>query len=531
MAQLQDYDFKRYENFDLEEDLQDKDTDFPNYVSDIYKFMASDWEFVSDIYNGTKWVKAKRNKYLLQEPAEDATDYEGRLQRSVLIPALKQTVNGLVGLMCRKTASIPSEMPEDLAKLLNDVDNNGSDINKFYQDISKLAWRDGVAYVLADYPTAEGVETLEDERIMGLRPYLVAIKASDLLSWRYEIVNGKVVTTQIVYRTKVEREMGLFGTKIVYQYHVRTMDMVQIWEMEFSTDGKNKDFKPTLVDEYPITFGFIPLEAYYINKKDDFIAEPPLLDLAEMNIKHYRVYSDYSHNLHVSSIPILAVYGDNESDDLKISVNTALRFSSEGSKMEYVETSGTSLNAARLELNDLENRMAKMGLQQLSGGAENKTATQSRIDMEEGRSTLQEAVINGEQVMNNSLNNIARIMGIELPEEAELVFSRDIDKMALDPAMIAQYSAMHANGQISLDTMWKMLAQGEILPDGFDAEAEKEKIEGESLGEPMGGSEEDLQPPDDELEEQAANEEMFIDRETGELITSSGNVIPLRREG
>lgn len=532
MTQVTQNSFDRVANFCLDKDLQNRNKDLPNYVSDVYQFMAADWEYVNDIFRGTKWVKAKGQQYLPIEPAEESIDYERRLDRSVMVPAYNQTINGLVGLMTRKHANVVDDLPDQLDPLLSNIDNNGNDINKFFQDASKNAWNDGLTYILADFPNVEGVETLEDERALELRPYLVNIKAADMLSWRYEIVNGRLVIQQIVYRSRVERQDGLFGTKIVYQYHVRTPDEVQVWEMEFDDSKKKQTPVPILVETRPITFGFIPLEIYYTNKIDDFIAEPTLLDLAEMNVKHYRVYSDYSHNLHISSVPILAIYGSEEGDAITISPNTAVKFSAANSKMEYIETSGVSLDASRMELADIEGRMAKMGLQQLAAGAENKTATQSMIDKEEGRSKLQEAVVNGEQAMNNSLQNVAAIMGIEMPEEAFISFSRDIDKMQLDSGTIAQYSNMHAKGQISLETMWQMLMDGEVLPSSFDVEAEKEKIDQEVLG-LVGaeGSPEDLVPPEDEVQAQREQEEMFVNPETGELISSSGNVIPLRREG
>jgi hypothetical protein len=46
----------------------------------------------------------------------------------------------------------------------------------------------------------------------------------------------------------------------------------------------------------------------------------------------------------------------------------------------------------------------------------------------------------------------------------------------LDPQVIAHLSRMVEAGQLSLETMWETLQQGEILPDGFDSEVEKERI-------------------------------------------------------
>ena len=69
----------------------------------------------------------------------------------------------------------------------------------------------GMSHVLVDYPVTAGrVRTLADEKAMGARPYLIHIKANQILGWRSSVQNGGEVLTQLRILENVEEEDGPF---------------------------------------------------------------------------------------------------------------------------------------------------------------------------------------------------------------------------------------------------------------------------------------------------------------------------------
>ena len=53
--------------------------------------------------------------------------------------------------------------------------------------------------------------------------------------------------------------------------------------------------------------------------------------------------------------------------------------------------------------------------------------------------------------------------------------------MILTEAQVQNYIAMVSNGKLSLDTFWAVLKAGGILPETFDPEEEKSKLDADGL--------------------------------------------------
>jgi len=123
-------------------------------------------------------------------------------------------------------------------------------------------------------------------------------------------------------------------------------------------------------------------------------AEPALLDLANLNIAHWQSDSDQRNILHVARVPILfaAGLGDSEAPIKKLNIGATTFINGQiGSDLKYVEHSGKGIEAGRQDLQDLEQRMAQMGLNMLVKGAGRSgsaTATARVLDQSEADSPL-----------------------------------------------------------------------------------------------------------------------------------------------
>ena len=55
--------------------------------------------------------------------------------------------------------------------------------------------------------------------------------------------------------------------------------------------------------------------------------------------------------------------------------------------------------------------------------------------------------------------------------------NRDFDMLTLDAQELLAWFGAEAQGIVSLETVWAILQEGGKLPDGFDPEVEKDRIE------------------------------------------------------
>ena len=103
-----------------------------------------------------------------------------------------------------------------------------------------------------------------------------------------------------------------FGTREVKQVKVfrmvpgdtdeQNLVTFEIWRQD-TTKGSTGDwliYQPaTKISQY-----FIPIVPYYTNRTGFMVGEPPLQDLAEKNLEHWRVSSDHAHILHFVGVPL-----------------------------------------------------------------------------------------------------------------------------------------------------------------------------------------------------------------------------------
>lgn len=155
-----------------------------------------------------------------------------------------------------------------------------------------------------------------------------------------------------------------------------------------------------------------------------------------------------------------------------------------GSEMDakYVETTGSGLEQSRQELQDIEQRMAALGLSMLqrqSRAAE--TAEAKRIDRAVEESELGAFARSLEDAIEDALRFHAMWLDLEGGGSAQV--NRDFDTQPIDPGAVSVLLKAVGDGALSIETMWEILVRGEILPDTFDPEIEQERLAGRGVPE------------------------------------------------
>ena len=118
-------------------------------------------------------------------------------------------------------------------------------------------------------------------------------------------------------------------------------------------------------------------------------ATPPLLELAYTNVEHWQSKSDQQNILHVARVPILFARMLGEGD------------------LKYVEHTGAAIEAGRLSILDLEDRMRQAGAELLVSKPGNVTESQTLADNEQGACALQKIATNVEEAADQALQLMA----------------------------------------------------------------------------------------------------------------------------
>jgi uncharacterized protein DUF4055 len=384
------------------------------------------------LYGGWEAVQRERQNLLPQHPSEDNGDYQIRVCRPTFYNAFGRTVRALAGTVFQKPP-IPDGVPQEIQKLYDDdIDLQGTAGDAFLLHTFNDALITGLSGIFVDMPQNTGGLTKLEAQQLDIRPFWNLICKDDIVSFRVDVVNGKSVLGQLVFRESVEERSGEFGVKVYDRYRVfrRTVDAVTFenWEKAERT-AKLRRVGPVGQFRGVTEIPFAPI---YTARVDFMDATPPLIDLAHLNLLHYQVNSDLHHAAHIANVPILFGVGV-EADEIQVGPNRAVLVPDkkpEEATLRWVETLGASLGSTRSILADIEEQMSNLGLgmlQRKSRAAE--TAQKASLDRQEQDSTLAAIVSDLENGIELALFYTAQFMGLD--DGGRLEFSRDFQ---LDPA-------------------------------------------------------------------------------------------------
>jgi hypothetical protein len=426
--------------------------------------------------------------YLPQEPREDNDAYETRVDRSVLSPYTSRLIETAAGAILRKPIHVEGD-PYWL-DLIQNIDGIGSNLNEYARRalVSSLTY--GHSAILVDYPAAAGAMNLAEERAMGRRPYFVHIDAPQIWGWRKEPVTNRLLQVRI--HDYDVRPLNEFGEE-----QVEEMRVIYPGRYDLYTLGHE-------VVEFSETGGYsldeIPLVPIYSNRRGALISQPPLLDIANLNITHYQRQADLIHALHIAAMPTLVLEGwDDTTGSATMGVNYAIAMQP-GNKAYYVQADATSFDAQMNELQSLEQQMSTLGVTKLFGQKfVAESAEAKRIDQAQSNSVLSIISQELESALNQAFAFAAQYVGIEPPE---ITIDRDFDYYRLigqDVSVLAQLNQM---GKISDAMLLEVLRRGEVLPDNINIEDEMEASTENALALPEAAEntgDEDMDEREEEL--------------------------------
>jgi Domain of unknown function (DUF4055) len=438
--------------------------------------MAIDWQLVCALLGGTRAMRAAGEAYLPKWPAEDDKAYECRLKSAVLFPAYSRTVETLTGKPFSKPVSI-EDADAQFEEWLNNIDLQGRNLHSFAADQMELTIGYGLAGILVDVPTRDdSVRTVADERIAGIRPYLIQIKPDQILGWRSEMRDGKMQLVMLRLMECVTEEDGEFS-----EVEVKQVRVLEPFKWRVYRQNERKEW--VIYNEGVTTIDFVPFVPTYGNRVGFMTAKPPLIEMAHMNVEHWQSASDQQNILHVARVPILTVTGVNDEDNFQLAVgaSVAVKLPTDA-KMEFVEHTGAAIEAGRNALDDLEERMRQAGAELLVIAPGKITATQVATEDAVSMCALQRITQDMQDALNEAMQMMADWMGQDIAPTCQIF--NDFAAASLQEASADLLFKSASSGVISKETYFdEMKRRGIISSDRkWNDEQERIQMEGPALG-------------------------------------------------
>lgn len=448
----------------------------PNTKSRFYRDMEDKWDKISTVIEGEEAIKAAGPTYLPKLTGQNPEQYKAYLARGSFFNATSRTVDGLTGAIVRKEPVLKTDSRIDA--LLGNITLDGESI----QEVIRIVVSDVIskAYfgILVDMPfVAEG-------QTQSGNPYFALYSALSILNFETVQVGSenKLVMLALAEKEFEKNPENEFG--LVEVDHVRVLkieDNRLVVRLYKKTEDSNKkevwaqigdDILPTIAGRFVDTIPFVFFGAISNNP---IPTKPPLLDLVNLNIKHWQVSVDYYHGLHYCAIPTPWAAGFGKSTELMIGGEKAWVSEDPNAKCGYLEFQGSGIGAVEKALINLKAEMAILGsrmLEEMKKAVEAADTVAMRYSGD--TATLASIVTAVEQGMIKAIDLIGYWLGIEA--KTELTMNREFVSQKLSAQEITALVGAYQTGGISLDTFLYKMQTGEVLPPDRTIEDEKSLI-------------------------------------------------------
>lgn len=262
-------------------------------------------------------VKDKGAVYLPQPSTEaDQADNDARylayLTRAVFYAVTARTLLGMVGQVYASIVDI--QLPPQLEIMRNDATGSGLSLEQLSKDTCYDTVALGRAGLYVDFPATNGPVTKKQVDDGLIRPTLTTYRPEAIINWREERRGAKLVKTLVVLTEMIDTQ-GAYAIEQIVQFRELRCDdsvySVQLWRFATTRDANGKEIRTIGKYGEPIiptdaqgkTFDEIPFEFVGSLNNDATVDAPPLYDLAELNIAHYRNSADYEESCFIVGQP------------------------------------------------------------------------------------------------------------------------------------------------------------------------------------------------------------------------------------
>jgi hypothetical protein len=407
----------------------------------------------------------------------DDDRYQAYKLRALFYNVTQRTLASLTGAAMRKAPEV--EIPNDLQYLIDDADNSGNSLNQLANSALHNVTGIGRHGLLVDYPSAEGMLTIEDVERLGLRPSIKEYRAETIINWREDA--GKLVL--VVLLEVMLDEVDEFTVTEKKRYRVLQLIEGLYVQSIYDEGGKFVEKKEPRMwnnqrwDIIPFVF------AGSMNNSPD-IDSAPLYDLAAVNIAHYRNSADYEEGvfMHGQPMPHIDIGTMNGSLWEELNPN-GIMF---GSRRGITTQGGGSANLLQAESNGAafeamkhkEELMIKLGARLVEQGKANETATAVLADAAADHSVLSLIVQNVSEAIEMCLKWCAMFQG---SNENEIMFKLNDDFFDIEanPQMIAAMMGLEDRGHMAQADIRSYLRKSGLLEndrtdEDIDAEASED---------------------------------------------------------
>lgn len=458
-----------------------------------YDFYAPKWQRCRDVVSGQDAVHAAGTRYLPILKDQELSEYLAMVQRTPFYNATWRTIAGFIGMLYRKPPTL--EVPKAVEKLLEDVTMSGINFHTFAQDCTLEDLEVSRLGVLVDHPAyklnPDGTAlSIAQAEAAGQRPSMQQYKAESIINWDYSRINNKTVLSQVRLLEIVTVKKSEFESE--EETHIRVLDLVQgesgyTYRVRVFMEDTEAQIGE---DVYPLMNGkpldFIPFYFIGPDGTDGTLDDPILIDLVDLNLKHYMVSADYEHGCHMTGLPTPVVSGyarefDQAGQPIEskfyIGSTTAWVFPDANAKASFLEFTGTGLGALEKNLDRKEAQMAAIGARMLAPEKTGVEAAETLAMRHNGENSILAAIaIAVSEGLTKALKVFCEWAG-QPSTNVKFEISREFIPLIADAQLLTQLMALVQGGHMDAESLFDWLKRADLIDHDLTFEEMQARID------------------------------------------------------
>jgi hypothetical protein len=452
-----------------------------NSTNRQYQAMSDAWHKMRDVVAGEERVHYAGEAYLPRLGGQDADEYGAYVMRALFYNATQRTIDGLSGMIFRKEPQV--EVPEAMRDWLDDVTLDGVSFSSFSESLVEEELIVSRAGVLVDFPRADGdVPTQAQAAAENRQPFLKMYQAETVIDWQHGMVQNKTQLMHVRLHETVDqpKQDDPFETDTVTQY--RVLDLVtrddegnavqpfyrqQVYQ-KIGTQWQVVDEVVPQMNGAPLPY--IPFVFIGPRGTQWEVSKPLLLDLANVNLSHYRTVADLEHGAHFVALPTPYCFGVPE-DEQPTAIGPTELWTAQSSDVTVglLEFTGQGLEALEKRREVKEAQMAALGARMLAPEKRQAEAAETMAIRHSGEMSVLASLANAvSQGLTEALTIARDWLGLNGDVSVEL--NTDFMPVQMDPQKLTALMKAWQAGGIAFDDLIWNLQRGEIVREDRSAD-------------------------------------------------------------
>ena len=445
---------------------------YPSWAHPDVHYWQYDWQILRDVVMGEREIKANGGIYLPKPSGMTTADYAFYLDNATYFNMCARTLSALVGTIFRRNPVI-SDLPKKLESKIAKISSQGQSLRTFTRRATREIMHMGRFGVLVDMPSGGG------------DAYLTGYKAEAMLDWRTQAIDGREELVYMVLMEIAEQKENLTGSPRQFDAKFRVLRLVPAsnargWKYVqelYHNNGRSGEIDLATAPNETITptnrgvpLDFIPFKIFGPDSNNVDTERSPLLDVANMNLSHYRSYAHLEHGRFYTGLPVYWISKNDASGQGEYTIGPSMVWEIQtGEKAGLMEFNGNGLKFLENAIAVKEGHVAALGGRLIGVTTRSVSESDNQVSMKERNehATLLSAALSLDEGFSEVLgwwavwNDVPKTTAAKITIE----FNKDFILKEVAAREFRAVHSMYTDGLLPIDVVYDYLSKAEVIPD------------------------------------------------------------------